>query len=69
MTVCTACAGDVPAGASACPECGRDQRAGVLPLEAARPRLAGLGCGLLGVLLALLALVVLFGLLAGGLLG
>jgi hypothetical protein len=69
MTVCTACAGDVPAGASTCPECGHGQGPAHAPGGGGREKLAGLGCGLLGALLALLALVLAFGLLAGGLLG
>ena len=68
---CRFCAGDVSAEDVRCPHCGQ-----VLKVEspgppspAARKWTAGLGCVLLGVMLAVIALVIVFGRLMGGLLG
>lgn len=66
---CPYCGGDLPPGAARCEHCGHD----LLPKQeapgAAEGPKWGLGCGLLGVLLAFLSVVILFGLLLGGLLG
>lgn len=72
MLTCPHCAAEVPAGTVVCPECGRQLQ----PHEPAAPaqptgaRVAGgLGCVIVGALLALLCVVILFGMIAGGLLG
>ncbi|HEY7409297.1 MAG TPA: hypothetical protein VII13_01065 [Vicinamibacteria bacterium] len=68
MQACPYCAGDLADESAACPHCG--QRLAAAPAEPARPTLLGaLGCGLVGVLVALLSLTLFFGLVAGGLLG
>ena len=72
MPQCPHCAGEIPEGATHCPECGRDLRP-VPPQVDASPSKArvagGLGCAIVGALLALVGIALLFGLLAGGLLG
>jgi hypothetical protein len=72
VATCPYCAADLPDGAAACPECGRGLAPPApAPAEAPTPLrvVGGLGCVVLGALAALLAVVVLFGVLAGGLLG
>lgn len=72
MLTCPHCAAEVPAGTIVCPECGRElqPRASPLPSAPTGARVAGgLGCVIVGALLALLAIVLLFGLIAGGMLG
>lgn len=72
MTTCPHCAAEVAAGLTRCPECGHELQPSA-PAAVAPPtrmRVAGgLGCAFLAALLALLGIVLLFGLLAGGLLG
>ena len=70
VTVCPFCAGEVPEGTATCPHCGHALGPPREPQgEGRRPLVGGLGCGMLAVLLVLVSLVLLFGLLAGGLLG
>lgn len=72
MLTCPHCAAEVPAGTIVCPECGRElqPRTSPLPSPPTGARVAGgLGCVIVGALLALLAIVLLFGLIAGGMLG
>lgn len=67
---CPRCGGDLPAGATRCEECGHVLASAAPPAApSARRLITGLGCGILAVMLALLSIVALFGLLAGGLLG
>jgi hypothetical protein len=78
VTTCPRCGGELPAGATRCEECGHALVAAGPPSAEATPAaavpgarrlIAGLGCGILAVMLVLLSIVVLFGLLLGGLLG
>lgn len=72
MLACPRCAAELPAGSGRCPECGHDLRpqAAVPPASPSGMRVAGgLGCVIIGALLALLGVVLVFGMLAGGLLG
>jgi hypothetical protein len=70
--ICPRCAGELEEGVRACPECGA-----ALAADAAAPAeppstlrvFGGLGCVLGGVVLLFLALALLFGVIAGGLLG
>jgi len=75
VLTCARCGGDLPEGAARCEDCGH----AVAPEPASpgasaagpsgRKLIAGLGCGMLAVMLALISIVALFGLLLGGLLG
>lgn len=76
MLTCPRCGGDLPEGAARCEHCGhvlaadppgKDAPAAAAPTG--RKLIAGLGCGMLAVMLALISIVALFGLLLGGLLG
>ena len=72
MLTCPHCAAELPAGTVVCPECGRElQPRDAAPAAAPTgARVAGgLGCVILGALLGLLGIVLLFGMVAGGLLG
>ena len=76
MQSCPRCGAELEADAGHCEECGHRLAfpGGVAPAGPIRapgaPRLiAGLGCGMLAVMLALVSLVALFGLIMGGLLG
>jgi hypothetical protein len=72
VLTCPHCAGEVPAGTIVCPECGRElqPRDPVTPAAPSGARVAGgLGCVILGALLGLLGIVLLFGMIAGGMLG
>ena len=76
MPTCPRCGGDVAEGAASCEHCGHALAAAAAPPSvsaAAAPagarRIAGVGCGLLAVMLILVSIVVVFGALMGGLLG
>ena len=73
MLSCPRCGGDLPEGAERCEHCGHrvaDTSATHAADAKPPPRwTAGLGCGLIGVLLVLISVVLVFGLLLGGLLG
>ena len=75
MPTCPRCGGDVAEGAARCEHCGHALAAAVPPPPSASPepagvrRIAGIGCGLLTVMLILVSIVVVFGALLGGLLG
>lgn len=72
MLTCPHCAAEVPAGTIVCPECGRElqPRDPAAPAAPNAARVAGgLGCVIVGALLALLGIVLLFGMIAGGMLG
>lgn len=72
MLTCPHCAAELPAGTVICPECGRELqvRDPALPPPPSAARVAGgLGCVIVGALLALLGIVLLFGVVAGGILG
>lgn len=78
VPTCPRCGGELSTGATRCEECGHAlDAAGAPSAEAtsaaaapgARRLIAGLGCGILAVMLVLLTIVALFGLLMGGLLG
>ena len=77
---CPRCGGLLLPGAARCEECGHVLDATVGPSgeatsapaaapPGARRLIAGLGCGILMVMVALLSIIALFGLLMGGLLG
>ena len=76
MPTCPRCGGDVAEGDVRCEHCGHALAAAAAPPPAstsAAPegarRIAGVGCGLLTVMLILIAIVAVFGALLGGLLG
>lgn len=76
MPTCARCGGDLPEGAARCEDCGHELAAGppgpgafATEVPSGRKLIAGLGCGMLAVMLALISIVALFGLLLGGLLG
>ena len=74
MSSCPRCGGELAGGETRCEQCGHVLAApapspAALPVPPARRLIAGLGCGMLAVMLALISIVVLFGLLLGGLLG
>ena len=69
---CPYCAAELAGDPDVCPECGRVLHAPE-PVPVAPPSVrrvaGGLGCVLVGALLALLGIVLLFGMMAGGVLG
>jgi hypothetical protein len=75
VPTCPRCGGDVAEGAARCDHCGHVLAApGATPpapsvAPAGARRIAGVGCGLLAVMLVLISIVVVFGALVGGLLG
>ena len=75
MPTCARCGGDLPEGAARCEDCGHvladrpGPDASSTEAPSSRKLIAGLGCGMLAVMLALVSIVVLFGLLMGGLVG
>ena len=75
MATCPRCGGDVAEGAQRCEHCGHrlapsPVSASADPAAVGAPRLiAGLGCGMLTVILILISIVVVFGALLGGLIG
>ncbi len=74
MPSCPRCGGELAVGETRCEQCGHVLAASapspaVSPVPPARRLIAGLGCGMLAVMLALISIVVLFRLLLGGLLG
>ena len=72
MLTCPHCAAEVPAGTVLCPECGAElhPRNPSLPATPEGARVAGgLGCMIVAALLVLLGVVLLFGMIAGGVLG
>ena len=74
MPTCPRCGGDVGEGALRCEHCGHLLTgAPASPASASAPGaprlIAGLGCGMLTVILVLISIVVVFGLLLGGLVG
>ena len=71
---CPRCGGEVEAGDARCEHCGHRLTVAApapepAPEPGARVLIARLGCGMLGLMLALIAVMALFGLLLGGLLG
>ena len=73
MATCPRCGGEVVAEDGLCEHCGH-RLSGVSPVttEAAPPGrklIAGIGCGMLTVMLILISIFVVFGALLGGLLG
>jgi uncharacterized membrane protein YvbJ len=75
VPTCPRCGGDVAEGAARCEHCGHLLAAAAPPPAstaqepAGARRIAGIGCGLLTVMLILVSIVVVFGALMGGLLG
>lgn len=73
MPTCPRCGGELAGGEARCEQCGHLLAVAApgppSPLPRGRSLIAGLGCGMLAVMLALFSIVVLFGLLLGGLLG
>ena len=75
MATCVRCGGELAADETRCDQCGHAP-ARAAPGPAVPPPapgggrlIAGLGCGMLAVMLVLISIAVLFGLLLGGLLG
>ena len=73
MATCPRCGGEVAGGADRCEHCGHrltaDAPAPAAGAPAPRKLIAGIGCGLVTVMLILISLFVVFGALLGGLLG
>jgi hypothetical protein len=73
MPTCPRCGGDVAEGVLRCEHCGHllsaPPVAAPAPAPGAPRLIAGLGCGMLTVILVLISVVVVFGLLLGGLVG
>ena len=75
MPTCPRCGGEVAEEASRCEHCGHRLTAAVdpgppaAPAPGARGLIAGIGCGMLTVMLVLISIIVVFGALLGGLIG
>jgi hypothetical protein len=74
VPTCARCGGDVPEGADRCEHCGHllvapSAEPGPAAFPGAPRVIAGVGCGVLTVMLVLISIVVVLGALLGGLVG